>query len=126
MPRAFAGVLVLACAGLVLGALGAQLGCSANCLRNTDCDDAHVCRRNACVLPPEAVPDGGLSEIAGASGTAGVSGSSGFAGAAGSNVLGAGGSTGASSESAGAGGASTPPRENLDAATDADATDTAP
>jgi hypothetical protein len=126
MPRAFAGVRLLACTGLVLGVLEAQLGCSANCLRNTDCDDAHVCRRNACVLPPQSVPDAGLSEIAGTSGMAGLSGSGGVAGAAGSNVLGVGGSAGASSESAGAGGSSTLPRENLDAATDADATDTAP
>jgi hypothetical protein len=94
-------------------------------LRNTDCDDAHVCRRNACVLPPQAIPDGGLSEIGGASGAAGFSGSSGLAGAAGDNPLAAGGSAGASSENAGAGGSSTLPRENLDAATDADASDAA-
>jgi hypothetical protein len=122
MPRA--RTLALACSGIVLGALAAQLGCSANCLRNTDCDDAHVCRHNACVLPPQPVSDAGFSENAGASGT-GASGASGLPGAAGSNALGAGGSAGADSESAGAGGSSTLPRDNLDAATDADAADAA-
>jgi len=104
--------------------LGAALilsGCAANCLRDTDCDDVHVCRHDRCELPSRSEPDADLAS-AGAAGsgsltpdvpTGGAGGSASGAGGAGGALSGAGGS--ASVPDTSSGGTATGGRENLDA-----------
>jgi hypothetical protein len=83
-------------------------------LRDSDCDDAHVCLHDRCVLPAASAPD--------ASGQSG-----GSAGQAGGSSLpprsetGGAGGFGGSATAPSVGGSSQDPRENLDASADADA-----
>jgi hypothetical protein len=101
------------------------LGCSANCLRDSDCQGSGVCEANACVLrvrgdagaprpidptPTSPTPDASVPTGGGAGGSGGASGAGGASGgSAGDNggsggAAGGGGSSGAGG-SGGAGGA---------------------
>jgi hypothetical protein len=120
----------------------ALTGCSANCLRDSDCDDTQVCVRDSCVRPSlaeDASASGaagqaggqglinpsypGLGGAAGMGGTGGMGGVGGSAmtpeqgGAAGTNTSQGGGA----GTAAASGGSATLPRENLDASVAADA-----
>jgi len=100
-------------------------GCAANCLRDTDCDDAHVCRHDRCELPGSSAPDGGLGNARAADAGALVPsmpsvGAGGSASGAGGSTSGAGGSASDAGGSASvpdtsSGGSATGGRENLDA-----------
>jgi len=106
---------------LLLGAL-ALAGCAANCLRDSDCDDAHVCRHDRCELPGSSASDSGLGN-AGEAGAAALGPSTSSGGAAGSastpNGGAAGSASGAGGSASGAGGSAS------DAGGSASVTDTA-
>ena len=126
--RRFERLLVLP---LVLG----LTGCGANCLRDSDCDDGHVCLRDSCVRPSvaEDASAGGAAGQAGGQGLInpsypGMGGTGGTGGVGGASMTEQGGAAGTNSSQGGAagmdassGGSATQPRENLDASVDADA-----
>jgi hypothetical protein len=89
---------------LLAGSLVALAGCAANCLRDSDCDDAHVCRHDRCELPSSSAPDADVGEP-GQGGAPSTPSST--------PQGGAGGSTTAPDTSSG--GSATGGRENLDA-----------
>jgi hypothetical protein len=90
--------------------------CAANCLRDSDCGDAYLCRHDRCELAPASGPDAGASAGAGAGGQAGAA-------TLPSNPqnAGAGGVGGSAVAIPSFGGSASDPRENLDASVDADA-----
>ena len=110
-------------------------GCGANCLRDSDCDDGHVCLRDSCVRPnlAEDASAGGAAGQAGGQGMInpsypGLGGTGGAAGVGGASMTEQGGAAGTNSSQGGSagtdasfGGSATQPRENLDASADADA-----
>ncbi|HKO93262.1 MAG TPA: hypothetical protein VJU61_19035 [Polyangiaceae bacterium] len=115
---------------LLLLALGLT-GCGANCLRDSDCDDTHVCVHDSCVRPSVAedasvgragqaggqgLIDPSYPGLGGAGGSASTP-EQGGAGGAGPSE---GGSAGAGMD-ASSGGSATQLREILDASVDADA-----
>jgi hypothetical protein len=95
-------------AGLLgAGLLAGPSGCAANCLRDSDCDDAHVCRHDRCELPGSSAPDARVGE-AGEAGASGSSPSTAQGGAGGSATL----------PDTSSGGSATGGREILDASPD--------
>jgi hypothetical protein len=114
--------------GLLALSLAVALpGCAANCLRDSDCDDAHECRRDRCVLPSASQDASAGAAEAGSAGmiSPGMGGMGGMGGASTVVEPSQGGAAGAQGGSAGmdssSGGSATVPRENLDASADADA-----
>lgn len=122
--RARSGVTPLSFRGLasVCGAL-ALAGCTANCLRDSDCGDGYVCHRDACWFVISGRDAGAVAGGAGRAGAAQLEsngsggGGSGGGGSGGSGAVSGSGGVGGSAivTDAGAGGSATGGRENLDA-----------